>query len=495
MSATVAQRTEESLRTRSLRGGLVAAAGAWIRFAVQFGTVVIVARILGPEQYGIAAVVLIFTTLAELLRTSGIVNAVIQRPDLTSDRAAALHRVSWVVASLIGIAGALVYAATGGTALYAVLFAGIIASAGFGAIPGALLVREMRTLPLVASELAAAVVGCALAMWLAATGAGGAALVWQAAAYSVLTTAAVLVAGGWRRRDRASLRDVREYLRFGGHSAVTQGARFVSQNTDRSVLAATATAAEAGLYVQAGQLVMLPLAQVTGPLHRVVLPALSRLKDDADGFRRYFRGTAAVMSLTLLPLFATLAVIAEPLITTLFGAQWSGSVGLFRILALNAIGATLVFLSSWVFVATGRARTQSWVTLATAVASVAGVLIGAAHGPVGIAIALATVSISSAVPTFLVARRGTALRMRDLITPMLPGWGVAVSASLASLATISALPASPAVALISGLAASAAGYIVGVAAIPAARRRVTALRPLIPGRLRPEGSATRKEKT
>src|SRR5689334_22157588 len=128
-----------ALRRQTVRGGLVTAVGTWARFAIQFGTVVAIARMLGPEQYGIAAIVLVFATLAELIRTSGVVNAVIQRSDLTPARAATLHWFCCAVGATIGVAGAALYLVVGGTPANGLLFAVLVFSAGVGAVPAALL--------------------------------------------------------------------------------------------------------------------------------------------------------------------------------------------------------------------------------------------------------------------------------------------------------------------------------------------------------------------
>lgn len=491
MSTATGTAPTPGLAARSVRNGLTGALGAWSRFAVQFATVVVVARMLGPEQYGIAATVLVFTTLAEFLRTSGVVNAVIQCRDLTPARAATVHVVSCVIGAGAAVCAASVYLALGGRTDLALGFGVIIAATGVSAIPAALLTREMRTFPLVAGELVAALLSCALAVVLASTGAGGASLVWQSAAYATLTAVFVLLAGRRPCARRAPLRDVRPYLGFGGHSAVTQSSRFAAQNSDRMLLTLTASGAEAGLYVQANQLVALPIAQVAGPLHRVVLPALSRVTTDVRAFRACFRAAAAVMSLTLFPVFAALAVVAEPLILTLFGPEWSGSVALFRILVLNGIAAALVFLSSWVFVATGRARTQSRVTLATAAVTVAAVYAGALFGSAGIAVGLAASTTASVVPTFLVARRGTGLRMADLIRPVGPGAAVAAIVAAGAGAATVLWPSPPHLSLLYTGAAAASAYILGVAAVPSARRRVTTL--ISHTRFRGAGSRTRTE--
>ena len=111
----------------------------------------------------------------------------------------------------------------------------------------------------------------------------------------------------------------------------------------------------------------------------------------------------------------------------------------------------------------------------------------------GIATALVLTSLGAAVPTFFVARRGTSLRLRDLVVPMLPGAGVAAVVAVAVLATVALVPASPLTALVAGVGAAAVSYVLGIVLIPAARRRVRAL--ITHGRSRPRGTAPRKETT
>lgn len=467
--------TTAPLRGVAARGGLITALASWGRFALQFLTVVLLARILGPEAYGFAAVVLVFTTLAEVLRTSGLATAIIHRREFDPAVASSLHCAALAVGALGGSAAAVIIAwLTGTPALPLLALALVPVLAGAATVPGAVLGREHAYRRLALADAVAAVVGCAAALGAAAAGAGSSALLLQAVLTAAVLAGMLHALGRWRPGRPARWGALRSELAFAGHSGLTQGSRYLAQNADRVAVSAGG-AASAGLYAQATQLVALPVGQIAAPLQRVALPVLSRLRDDATRYRRFVRTIASLVGLTVLPAIAVLAAVADTLILTLFGQEWAGSIPLFRILALAGCANVVVTLASWVLVSSGLVRLQSRVTIATSVATVGLVIAGAQAGATGIAIAVVVSAALTATATALACRRSERVRLRDLLAPLLPGTLAALVAGGAALAVALLLPGPGALTLLAAGAAALVAYALTLTCVRSARRAVTDL--------------------
>ncbi len=413
------------LARAAARGGAVSALGTWGRFLFQFGTVIVIARILGPGEYGFAAIVLVFSSVSELLRGSGLASAILQRDDLDRAIASRVHYVSCAVGALLG--GAMLLLAKplaqvfsdDRVIAFAPLLAIVLLCAGASAVPMAMLARELRFARLAALEFGAAVIGCAVALALAVNGAGAASLVWQAVTVAVITCGGALIASSFRPGWPASRARTRPYVQFGLNSAVTQIVRYASQNVDRVLLATTAQAASVGVYAQAMQLIQLPIAQLSAPLQRVIIPVLSRLVDERDRYRLYFRSVLHVFAVLLWPVLSVLAVLSPAFIEVVFGTAWATSADLMRLLAGTGFVAPVIFAASWAFVSTGSARHQALLMVGVSTMTVTAVIIAAPHGAAGVALAVSASSAASLIPAVALARFCAPLRLADFSAPLL----------------------------------------------------------------------------
>jgi O-antigen/teichoic acid export membrane protein len=423
-NSAVDWRGDEGLAVRVARGGLATAVGTWSRFLIQFAGTVLIARLLGPTEYGAAVVIAVFGAAALLLRDSGFTQAVIQRRDLTPAIASALH----VVTACTGVVLAIVLGASG--TLLARAFADpryvpfawclsllFIASA-LSAIPSALLARNLEFRSLVTVEVVSTVCGVGVGVGAALMGWGAAALVLQVTCQGIVQCIGAWVVSPWLPRQRARLSELGPWLRHAGHVTLVQLLTYVAANAP-SVIASTAFGPRAaGLYNQAYQLLVVPLQQVNGPLQRIAVPSLARVVGDDDRFRRYFTAIVTLVTLTLWPAFACLAVLAPGIVQALFGPAWAESASIFSVLVISGVCQALGYVNTWMFLATGQVRRQTTWALVTRPIVFLAILVGLPWGVLGMAWSASICSALLVVPGFLVARKGTGLSVRDLLAPL-----------------------------------------------------------------------------
>jgi PST family polysaccharide transporter len=400
------------------------ALASWIRFAIQFAATIAIARILGPTEYGAAAVIVVFGGAAELLRDSGFSTLVLQRVRLRRELVSAVHYVSCSIGLALGtclaFSGPLLATAFNNKSyeLFALFLSLIFLFASMGAIPNALLARNFEFRRIASIEIVAVIISSGVGLALALSDRGALALVLQSVTYMMTQSIFTMLVCPWRPGRPASLRIVRRTLPFIWNVSFAQGLNYFSRNIDNVLVGFFFGPRAAGLYNQAYQLMVIPLQQINGPLQRVFVPVLSRIYVEPARYRRFFRIIVLIVALILWPGFIGLAIFSDSLVVSLFGPDWIESARIFGALSLAGMAQALGYVNSWLFVSSGQVRRQTYWTIATRPLIVGSFFVGIPWGPYGMALAYAVASTIVIFPGFLVARRRANLTLGDLFRPV-----------------------------------------------------------------------------
>lgn len=369
--------------------------GQGMRVLLQFASLVALARLLSPQDYGLVAAVFVVIGIGEIFRDFGLSSAAIRSPKLTRAQSTNLFWINSAIGLALGVG--LFSLATPLAELFGqVEIVGIARAMSiiflFNGITTqfrALLVRALRFRWLATVDVLAPAIALGVALTAALLGAGYWSLVFQHVTQSlVLLTGAALgarVIPGLPRRNVS----MHSFLVFGANTVMTQLVNYAANRLDTAVIGFAHGATQLGLYNRAQQLVVAPASQVQAPATSVALPVLTRLQNDPARFDAFLiRGQLAFgypIALTM----ACVAAAAEPIIQIMLGDQWLAAVPLLQLLALAVIARNLAFVGSWVYMVRGLSGDLLRFTAATAIAPVAGVLIGAHWGMIGVATGVA----------------------------------------------------------------------------------------------------------
>ena len=374
------------------RGAGITLTSQVIRFALQFGSLIVLARLLSPQAFGVVAMVTAITNVMEIVRDFGLSSAAIQAKELND---AERTNLFWVNTG-IGMACALVVtlSAPAFVRIYGTSVVGPIVLAlgwlfivsGINTQFRAELSRSLRFKALAVTDIAAQFGSIAVAISLARAGAGYWAIVGQQIALVVITCVSNVLLCKWRPgRPRRSV-SIRRFFRFGGGVLGTQVIGYATNNLDSVAIGIYSGSGPLGLYSRAYQLLMVPLTQVNNPMTRVVLPVLSRVQDDDDTYSRYLRKAQLVGCYLLASVFAVAAGVSVPLVTLLFGPGWSGIAPIFAALAIGGIFRGIGQISYWMFLSRGRTGAQLKLYIAARPIMIGMMIAGLPWGPVGVAI-------------------------------------------------------------------------------------------------------------
>jgi len=345
----------------------------------------------GPEDYGLLAMVVTFTGIATILRDFGLSTSALRSTALTQQQRSNLFWLNtasgFVLAVTIFLSSSLIasfyeqprlielvqwiaptYLLNGLTAQFRV------------AISQALRFRALAVCDILPPVLAL-VAAVPVAIW----GSGLTALiVLQLTAPIVdlvLSSTLAKWRPGWPRRTAG----MRQLVSFGVGFAGTQLLSYVSRNIDSVAIGRVWGAAPLGYYDRAYQLSVAPVNQINVPMTKVALPILARASDDPDRFRRGLGSAQLVACYVTATLLCVGAGIAEPLIDVFLGPSWAESAPIFAVLVIGSVFRSIQQIAIWLQVAKGNARSLLLGNVIGQPIIIAAILIGLPWGPLGVA--------------------------------------------------------------------------------------------------------------
>jgi PST family polysaccharide transporter len=423
------------LKGRSMRGGAMTMLAQGVRFLLQLGSTMVLARLLTPQDFGLIAMVSAVTGFVAMFKDAGLSMATVQRAEVTHEQVSTLFWINVALSVLVMLvvaalapAIAMFYSEPRLTGITLALAATFI----FGGLTvqhQALLRRQMRFRALATVEIVSMAAGVGIAVAMAFGGFGYWSLVGLVAGQTVANSVLVWVACGWRPGPPRRASGVRPMLGFGGNATGASVIAYLRRNLDNVLIGSVWGASSLGLYAKAYQLLMLPIRQINAPLTSVAVPALSRLQNDPGGYRRYYRRFIECMVTAGLPIIAFAVLFAEDIVLLVLGPQWDAAVPVFLLLGPAALMGVLNVAGGVVFLSTGRTDRQFKATLLTTPIVVGGFLLGLPYGPSGVAAGFSATFVAVFPWIIWYAFRTSPLHIVDLLAGLWrPGIAAAVAA-------------------------------------------------------------------
>jgi PST family polysaccharide transporter len=353
------------LELRAAAGALWLSAESWGKQLLQFVLFVILARLLGPEAYGLLAMAILVTAIGDVLITyGGWSEALIQRPDLDARHT---DTVFWF---LLAMGGGLALVAMGLAAPVAAAFrepelAGLIVwlsltlpLASLCVVPEALLRRELRFAPLAARSLLATLGAGLVAVPIALAGFG----VWSLVAYQLaqpLIQAVVLwLAYPWRPRLHFSGRQLQEIMRYTGGVLGERVMGVLDVMILRTMVGYALGPVALGHFTSARKILDLMQQMLIRPVSHVAMPSFAGARGSAARMRDLLTFGSQFAALVAFPGFIGLALIAPDLIPLVLGPSWAPSIPVFQVLTLPGLILPLTLLCTALMHGTARVGWQ-----------------------------------------------------------------------------------------------------------------------------------------
>jgi O-antigen/teichoic acid export membrane protein len=407
------------------------------------GLGIFLARLLGPHEFGTAAVAYVAFIAILSFNELGVTLAIVRWPGDPSEIASTVATIA-VVSSLVlyialyAVAPEFSSAMGSPAATPVVRVLGIsIVTSGAVNVPAALLERSFLQGRKIIADQVHSWLAAIISVVCAWTGFGAMSLaigqvVGCLAGGIIITAFSPLPLRLGFNRSKA-----RALLRFGLPLAGSSLIVFFVANVDNLVVGHVLGATALGCYVLAWNLSSWPVNMFSQPVRSVAPALFSRLQKDPGAMRTGFVSTAGLLGSVTFPVCLLLSGAAVPIIALVYGQRWAPAAGALKWLAVLAALRILFELTYDYFVVLTRSRLIFTVQLAWLLALIPALILGAKlSGIAGVGAAGAAVAGGVVLPCYAVALLKAGVRLRRLASrlwlPVLVAVAIAAAARVIS---------------------------------------------------------------
>jgi O-antigen/teichoic acid export membrane protein len=455
----------ESLKKKTAKGVLWSSIERFSVQGIMFVVMIIMARLLTPNDYGLVGMLSVFIAISQSLIDSGFSQALIRKQDRTEVDNSTVFYFNIVV----------------GIVLYLILFVcaplisdfynepeltQVMRVVGIVLILNSLCIvqRALLTVNLnfrvqAKASLSAALISGIVGIATAYNGMGVWAIVFQQLTSYVINSALLWYFSKWAPKLVYSWKSFKELFSFGSKLLASGLIDTFYTNMYQLVIGKVFSASALGYYTRAHQFGSFPSSNITGILQRVTYPVLCTIQDDDSRLASVYRRFLRVSAFVVFPLMMGLSAVARPTILVLLKDQWLFAATLLQILCFSMMWYPIHAINLNLLQVKGRSdlflKLEIW-------KKIVGVIILCITIPMGLIAMCVGSFFSSMISLFIntyytgkLINVGYVRQMRDLI----PTFLLSVATGAIVYITINTLNVTPLLQLIIGIVEGVIFYI------------------------------------
>ena len=360
------------------------------RIGLQLLVLPILARLLGPEAFGLIGIAVPFILLTSVLADAGLGTALMRHENPSSELEAT---VFWISSS-IGVSLALLLCALSwpighifarpDLAPVLATLSLILAIGGSMAVANARIARRRDFGIFAIADVLSTVVSATVGVGAALFGLGVWSLVIQLVVLWVTKAMWVFPASGFRLTFVCKLKLARPFLGFGINSAVANLSEIIGRNLPPLVVGGTLGVTPLGHYSMAYQLTRVAELVISGPVNLSILTAVARTAGDRHETRTLVMGSLRIIVAALAFLFCGLALTADLATGILLGPKWSDTAPVLAALAPAGFFICVYSFLGAVMLGLGNSTRPLMLNLLCGVAIFIGAAVGTRFDIVGV---------------------------------------------------------------------------------------------------------------
>ena len=330
---------------------------------LQFVLSVILARILSPKEFGLIAMMSIFTALGNSFINGGFQKALIQKKDIEDiDKCSVFYFnivVALIVSSIIWIFApriSLFYQQPELT-LITRFFSLIFLFSAFGLVQDSLFAKSLDFKSMFKINISALSISGLFSIILAINGFGVWSLVFLNISSLFFRTIFLWFYSSWRPSASFSLESLKIMFSFGSYLFIISISNAFFVNIYQVVIGKFFSASSLGIYSRAKTLSMYPLDLISGIINQVSFPFFSKIQTEKKAYlKQQMKETIILTSTITFPVMIGLSIISKPLVIILLTEKWLSSVILLQLLCVAGVFHPILGLNLNVLNAQGHSK-------------------------------------------------------------------------------------------------------------------------------------------
>lgn len=352
---------------------------------IQFITLIILGRLLTPDDYGVYGIMMIFIAVSDMLVDSGFGGALVYKKEVNQLDINTLFcvnvAVSIVLYMIIFISSPFIeiyYSITNLSLFLRVLGLSIILFA-LSQVQNALVIRNLEFKKSAIINVLATILSSVLAIYMAYNNYGVWSLIAQVIFNSLFVSLFLWTTSKTKLGFSFSKGSLKFLWSFGSNLVCANILQTIVNNISTSIIPKIGNITQSGHFLQASKINYLPINILMVSVDKFSFPILSkekellRLKERARSMNKYF-------FLFFIPLFPLLSYCSYPLIHVILGPKWDSVSIYFSLLCWSGIGLLIQTLYRNIIKSLGKTRYIMYIEIVKSLLSLASLLICASFG-------------------------------------------------------------------------------------------------------------------
>lgn len=289
---------------------------------------IVLARLLTPHDFGIIELLVIFSSLSDIIVDSGFSQAVIKDNNATDTD---LSSVFWLNLSIAVVLYSLLFLASPAIArfydapvmsnLSKVVFLTIIFNS-LSVIQNANLSRKLSFRPFALASIISIVVSGSIAIFLAMKGWGVWALAFNLVGFSFFRMFILWILSGWCPKFQFSFASIKRYFSFGVNLLIQGLLDKLVTNLESLIIGKIYTKQQLGYFSQGRKLDSYVTQATNNVVLKVSYPVLSKIKNEETRLKEGYRTIVGVTMCCISPIMAIMFCGSDFIMNGVFGEKW-----------------------------------------------------------------------------------------------------------------------------------------------------------------------------
>ncbi|AMO84781.1 lipopolysaccharide biosynthesis protein [Solibacillus isronensis] len=332
---------------------------------IQLLVLVILTRLLLPEDFGLIVLVTIFISVATVITQSGFNTALIQKKTMDEADLSSVFYVNLLISTILYFILFMIAPFLASffehpqlTLIIRLLSLSLILRA-LHSIQNVIIIRNMQFKKLFTCSIGGVILSGIIGILMAYTGFGVWSLVVQQLVNNLVYTITIVFIVAWRPRLIFSIGKLRGLFSYGWKILVSSLIDSIYLNISNLIIGKMFSPAILGFYNRGEQIPGLLVSNINGSIQSVLFPALSTQQENKKRVKEMVRRAMVTSAFIIFPMMIGLAVIAETLVKIVLTEKWMPVVPFLQIFcfiyilwpirtanlqAINALGRSDIYL-------------------------------------------------------------------------------------------------------------------------------------------------------
>lgn len=332
-----------SLRKQTFSGLIWTFTDTFVLKGLAFIASLILARLLGPTEFGLVGMIAVFVALGVSLVDSGLSASIIRTKDaddrdystvfyLNLGMSCAVYLLMYFSAPFI----ADFYSQPVLTDIVRLYCFSFVISA-FSAVQTAMLTQKMQFKKIAQYNIPGTIIGVVVGVSMGYMGYGVWSIVWMYLSTQIVQSITLWAFSTWKPTLTFDRERMKYHYGF-GYKLMLSGILTTSfQNLSKIVIGKFFSVQTLGFYERASTINRYPVTVLTSIITRVTYPLLSKIQDEKERIANVYRKLIQFTFYITAPMMIGASAIAKPLFLLILGEQWLPAVPFFQILCLGSM--------------------------------------------------------------------------------------------------------------------------------------------------------------